>query len=266
MNCDLAALYHFGQSWQIKFSPNKSFSLIISLKCDLQLLPHPPLFLDGSVILETSIGWVLGFTFDLLLTWEPHIVNILNRGKHRAIQLYCCHSLLTSQDLSLMYKSWIHPALEYGSILYAKQLLLICNDLIVYSLALSRRAVHIFNHCFTTVMHRLLDWSVVSLLVRGKVIYRITAHYFVVLRILVTSLPVCMPENLLRICALLIQLISGSSIGFDIVGRLCRSYFGILSHRTYFWHGPPSVGMQFWSRHSTKYLDCTYYYVLSLLY
>ena len=23
LNCDLAALYHFGQSWQIKFAPNK---------------------------------------------------------------------------------------------------------------------------------------------------------------------------------------------------------------------------------------------------
>ena len=105
LNCDLAALYHFGQSWQIKFAPNKTFSLIISLKRDLQLLPHPPLFLDGLVIPETSTVRVLGFTFDSLLTWEPHIVSILNRGKQRASQLYCCRSLLTSQDLSLMYKS-----------------------------------------------------------------------------------------------------------------------------------------------------------------
>ena len=54
-----------------------------------------------------------------LLTWEAHIVSILNRGKQRASQLYSCRSLLTSQDLSLMYKSWVRPALEYGSILYA---------------------------------------------------------------------------------------------------------------------------------------------------
>ena len=119
LNCDLAALYHFGQSWQIKFAPNKTSSLIVSLKHDLQSLPHPPLFLNDSVIPETSSVRVLGFTFDSLLTWEPHIVNILNRGKQRASQLYCCRSLLTSQDLSLMYKSWIRPALEYGNILYA---------------------------------------------------------------------------------------------------------------------------------------------------
>ena len=44
-------------------------------------------------------------------------MSILNRGKRGLA--YCCRSLLTSQDLSLMYKSWIHPALEYGNILYA---------------------------------------------------------------------------------------------------------------------------------------------------
>ena len=99
-----------------------------------------------------------------------------------------------------------------------ERLLLICNGLIVYSLALSRPVVHTFNHYFTTVMHRLLDWSVVSLLVRGEV----------VLRMLVASLPVCMPRILLYICALLIQLISGPSIGFDVVGRLWRSTFGTL--------------------------------------
>ena len=34
LNSDLVALYHFDQSWQIKFAPHKAF-LIISLKRDL---------------------------------------------------------------------------------------------------------------------------------------------------------------------------------------------------------------------------------------
>ena len=85
--------------------------MIISLKCDLRLLPHPPLFLDGSIILETSTVRVLGFTFDSLLTWEPHIVSILNRENRG----------LASSILLLLfaYKSRLIPALEYGSILYA---------------------------------------------------------------------------------------------------------------------------------------------------
>ena len=52
--------------------------------------------------------------------------------------------------------------------------LLICNGLIVYSLELSRPASHTFSHYFIAVMHQLLDWFVVSLLVRGEEIYRIS--------------------------------------------------------------------------------------------
>ena len=35
------------------------------------------------------------------------------------IQLYCCRSLLTEQDVSIIYKSWNRPILEYGNMLYS---------------------------------------------------------------------------------------------------------------------------------------------------
>ena len=35
LNCDLAALYHFGLTRHIKFAPNKTCSLLISLKHNL---------------------------------------------------------------------------------------------------------------------------------------------------------------------------------------------------------------------------------------
>ena len=35
LNYDLAALYHCGLTWRIKFAPNKTSSLLISLKRDL---------------------------------------------------------------------------------------------------------------------------------------------------------------------------------------------------------------------------------------
>ena len=120
LNCDLAALYRFGLTWQIKFAPNKTCSLLISLKHDLQSSPHPPLFLNDSIIPKTSTAQVLGFTFDSLLTWESHIVRMLNHAKQRVSQLYHCCSLLTSQYLCLMYRSWIRPTLEYGNILYSR--------------------------------------------------------------------------------------------------------------------------------------------------
>ena len=73
LNNDLEAISQFGRLWQIRFSPNKTFSLLISLKHDLFPSPHPSLTMDDTIIPETSSIKVLGFHFDSLLTWEPQI-------------------------------------------------------------------------------------------------------------------------------------------------------------------------------------------------
>ena len=95
LNDDLAAISQFGKIWQIKFAPNKTFSLLISLKRDLLSCPHPSLIMDDIIIPETSSIKVLGFKFDSSLTWEPHITDILSRARQRSGQLYRCRSLLT---------------------------------------------------------------------------------------------------------------------------------------------------------------------------
>ena len=166
--------YHFGLTWKIKFAPNKTCSLLIFLKHNLQSSPHPPLFLNDSIIPETSIAWVLEFTFDSLLTWELHIVRMLNHRKQRVSQLYRCHSLLTSQDLCLMYRSWIRPTLEYGNILYCGAALSY-DVLITCKLELSVPAVQLSNLYFTAVMRQSLDLSAVSLLGRDEGICKISA-------------------------------------------------------------------------------------------
>ena len=54
LNDDLEAISQFGRLWQIKFSPNKTYSLLISLKHDLFPSPHPPLTMDDTIIPETT--------------------------------------------------------------------------------------------------------------------------------------------------------------------------------------------------------------------
>ena len=51
------------------------------------------------------------------------MVRILNHGKQMFKQLYHCCSFLSSQDLCVMYKSWIHPTLEHGNALYSEAVL-----------------------------------------------------------------------------------------------------------------------------------------------
>ena len=70
--------------------------------------------MDDIIIPETCPIKVLGFTFNSLLTWELKISNILRHAKQRTGQLYHCCSLLSEQDMCILYKSWIHPILEYS--------------------------------------------------------------------------------------------------------------------------------------------------------
>ena len=62
---------------------------------------------------------ILGFIFDSCLTWQKHIDNVLNCGRQSLGQLYCCRSLFGSQGIATLYKFWIRPVLEYGSVLYS---------------------------------------------------------------------------------------------------------------------------------------------------
>ena len=52
-NEDLEAISQFNKIWQIKFAPDKTFSLI-SLKCDLLPNPHPPLTTDDTIIPKSN--------------------------------------------------------------------------------------------------------------------------------------------------------------------------------------------------------------------
>ena len=61
LNEDLEAISQFGKIWQIRFAPNKTFSLLISLKRDLLPNPHPPLTMDDTIIPESNSIKVLGF-------------------------------------------------------------------------------------------------------------------------------------------------------------------------------------------------------------
>ena len=116
LNVDLTALYEYGQPWNIIFAPAKtsSFNLVISLKSGIS-----PLSVSNMQIPEVTSIKVLGFTFDSSFTWQRHIDSVLRRGRQRLGQLYRCCSFFESHDISLLYKSWICPVLEYGSILYS---------------------------------------------------------------------------------------------------------------------------------------------------
>ena len=177
LNDDLEAISQFGKVWQIKFAPNKTFSVLISLKRDL-LCSHPSLIMDDTIIPKVHSIKVLGFTFDSLLTWEPHITDILSRARQRAGQLYRCHSLLTNQGMTNIYKSWICPILEYGSILYSGAAATHLNRLDYLQSRIEQTCSFVF-HPLLSRRNAAIVGLVCCLLVVGT--YRLIAHSFVML-------------------------------------------------------------------------------------
>ena len=93
---------------------------------------HPPLFLNDYYISEVDSTDVLGFTFDSTLTWQDYIAKMLTRWKQQLGQLYRCHNFFSSYDLSILYKSWIRPAMELGVFCIQVQRQLIYIVLIPY--------------------------------------------------------------------------------------------------------------------------------------
>ena len=105
LNADLTALYEYGQPWNTIFAPS---SLSISLKSGIS--EHPPLFLNNTQIPEVTSIKVFVYLAEAYRqcfeTWKT------TSGSVVPLRLF-----FQCQDISLFYKSWTPPMLEYGSIL-----------------------------------------------------------------------------------------------------------------------------------------------------
>ena len=93
INSDLDALVCWGKKWHIEFEPAKSSALCNSLKRHLQ--DHPSLVMDGIPIVEVETLSVLGFHFDLRLTWAAVIDKMVSRSRQR---LGCLSRILDYLD------------------------------------------------------------------------------------------------------------------------------------------------------------------------
>ena len=57
LSADLATLCEYGHPWNIQFAPQKTSSMLISLKSEIS--DHPPLFLNNTSIPKVSSTKVL---------------------------------------------------------------------------------------------------------------------------------------------------------------------------------------------------------------
>ena len=69
--------------------------------------------LDGSVLEEKSSFKMLGLTFCSKLDWGSYIISIAKTASKKTGALICSMKFLSPQVVLYLYKSTIHPCMEY---------------------------------------------------------------------------------------------------------------------------------------------------------
>ena len=105
--------------WKMSFNPDPSKQaqeVILSRKSKKEY--HPPLAVSNNNVSETNSQKHLGVVLDNRLSFENHFQMILNKV-NKTIALLCkLHNILPRSALLIIYKSFIRPHLDFGSIIY----------------------------------------------------------------------------------------------------------------------------------------------------
>ena len=112
LNADLQTISHWANDWLVLFNANKTLSMVISRK--LNPVQHPPLFMNDTIIAETTSHKHLGLTFSSTCTWNEHVNNISLKAWTRVNLLRALKFRVSRKSLEKLYISFIRPLLEYS--------------------------------------------------------------------------------------------------------------------------------------------------------
>ena len=75
--------------------------------------------MDGSVLEEKSSFKMLGLTFSSKLDWGSYIISIAETASKKIGALICSVKFLSLEVALYLYKSTIHPCMEYSCHVWA---------------------------------------------------------------------------------------------------------------------------------------------------
>ena len=102
----------WAKKWLVLFNPVKTESFLASRKLIKPL--HPPLFMEGSQIMEVESHKHLGIFFSHDCTWHKHINYIKEKAWKRVNAMRKLKFEFDRKSLQIIYFSFIRPILEYG--------------------------------------------------------------------------------------------------------------------------------------------------------
>ena len=116
VNADLETLRKWASQWLVTFNPMKTKYLIFSKK--LNRLEYPDVHIGDNILKEVDQHKQLGIIFNNKLTWDVHINEKCKEAGKRLSVLRKLPDCITPLTKLLIYKSFIRPVLEYGSVLF----------------------------------------------------------------------------------------------------------------------------------------------------
>ena len=116
IDSDLTRISNWAQQWAIQFSASKTKSLIISNKKDFHC--NPTVYLNGIPIEEVKSYKYLGIHLTSNLRWNLHIDNTCLKAQKLVNMIRPLKFLLDRRSLEMIYKSFVLPVIEYGSVVW----------------------------------------------------------------------------------------------------------------------------------------------------
>ena len=119
LNSDLLKIQDWAHRWEMSFNPDRTKQAqetIFSRKKNATT--HPPLFFNNSEIKLSSNQKHLGLTIDGKLSFSEHINDKINQANKGVGLLRKLQTILPSNSLLTIFKSFISPLLDYADVIY----------------------------------------------------------------------------------------------------------------------------------------------------
>ena len=112
LNIDLDKIMKWAKKWLVLLNPVKTESFLASRKLIKPI--HPPLFMEGSQIMEVESHKHLGIFFSHDCTWHKHINYIKEKAWKRVNAMRKLKFEFDRKSLQIIYFSFIRAILGYG--------------------------------------------------------------------------------------------------------------------------------------------------------
>ena len=116
LNADLKTISQWANAWLVTFNASKTLSMIFSRKSNP--VHYLSLFMNGTIIEETTRHKHLGLTFSSTCTWTDHVNTISDKAWTRLNFLRALKFRVSRKSLEkiyiYIYISYIRPLLEYS--------------------------------------------------------------------------------------------------------------------------------------------------------